>query len=288
MNRHALRAAGLRLLGWLVAGLLLAGSAQARPKEHFGDGFVTAINHPASQIVDLVRSVAADGIIRGTSDYRGVNELDGAEPAKDSDALPKWTGGGTVLYKIHTGTLAPTNFYQSNDEGTVVVRYVVKPTGPDSCTLRIDAVFQEDSHHHYHPSNGQVEASEFEAIAQKVKDLEDMEQKRREVKAREQLEQQVQDLEAQLDQQKTLLVNLNEKEGTLKQQIQEAQGSRPGRIKTHSADMKAAPYNGARNLKTLSRGDPVMVLLQTPHWFEVRTSDGQQGWIYRLMLEVGQ
>jgi hypothetical protein len=270
----------------LIALLCLAGLAQARAKEHFGDGFLTSINHPASEIVDLVRSVAGNGVIGGTYEYQGTNELDGAESVKDSDAFPKWTNGGTVFYKIRANTLAPVHFYESNDEGTVVVRYVVKSTGPNSCSLRIDAVFQEDTHHHHHPSDGQVEANEFEVIAQRIKDLEILQEKRREMEARKRLEQQVQDLEAQLDHEKAHLADLNKQEGDLGQQVQQAQGARPARVQTDGANLKADPYNASRTLKLLNRGDAVTVLLQTPGWFQVRTGDGQVGWIFRLMLEV--
>lgn len=271
----------------LLVCLCAAVPMQGRAKEHYGDGFVTVINHPASDVVDLVRAVAADGIIRGTSEYQGSTELYGAEPLKDSDAFSKWTGGGTIIYKERSNTLAPSHFYGSNDQGTVVVRYVVQPNGANSCTLRIDAIFEEDSHHNHHPSDGQVEASEFEAVIQKVKDLEDLEKKRHQEEVREQMEKQVQDLEAQLDQEKAHLADLNAKAAGLEQAVQRAQGNKLGRIKTDSADLKAGPYTESTTLKTLDRGDPITVLLQTPHWFQVRTGQGQDGWVYRLLVEVG-
>jgi len=271
----------------LSALLLVAPAAWGKVKEHYGDGFVVDLNHPASQVVDFVHAVTEDGIIRGTSDSRGASELYGASSAKTSDAFPRWTQGGTVLFKVRPGALAPDHFYQSNDQGTVVVRYVVQPLSADSCRLRIDAIFEEDSHHHHHPSDGLVENNEFEAIAAKIKEFENLEQQRREAEAQQQMQDKVQDLDAQLQQENTRLDDLNKKQADLRQKIQATQGGKPGRITT-SAELKTGPYQAASVVEQLSQGDAVTVLQETPYWYRVQSASGKRGWVYRLMLEVAQ
>src|SRR5690348_11305912 len=76
-----------------------------------------------------------------------------------SKAFPPWTGQGKVLYKIRPHTLSPEHFYQSTDEGTVAVRYIVQPLTPSGTRLRIDAVFVEATLRKRHASNGRVEGS---------------------------------------------------------------------------------------------------------------------------------
>ncbi|PYX62845.1 MAG: hypothetical protein DMG74_19265 [Acidobacteria bacterium] len=57
------------------------------------------------------------------------------------------------------------------------------------------------------------------------------------------------------------------------------------RVRSSKADLKAQPYGQSKTVYSLSQGDTVLVLLQTPNWYRVQTADGQQGWIYRLLLE---
>src|SRR2546428_6488827 len=125
--------------GLLITALLLLAAHQthARKHEHYGEGFSVDLTQPYDEVLDVVQQVTNDGIIRGTYQYKGTNQLDGAESVKTSPAFPKWTGGGTVLYKVRPNTLAPEHFYQSGDKGTVAVRYIVQPAGPDSTQLRI-------------------------------------------------------------------------------------------------------------------------------------------------------
>ena len=119
----------LRTRSWLILGsvFLLLTPSDARKRQHWGEGFSVDLDQPYDQVLRIVQQVTNDGIIRGTYQYKGTNQLDGAESVKTSPAFPKWTGGGTVLYKVRPNTLAPENFYQSGDKGTVAVRYIVQP-----------------------------------------------------------------------------------------------------------------------------------------------------------------
>jgi hypothetical protein len=279
----------LRPASWLILGILLFGvfPSNARQRQHWGEGFSVDLNHPYDQVLSIVQQVTNDGIIRGTYQYKGTNQLDGAESARSSSAFPKWTGGGTVLYKVRPNTLAPEHFYQSGDKGTVAVRYIVQPAGPNSTQVRINAIFQEDDRHHSHPSDGLVESNEFEAIAAKIKDLEDAAARQREEEAQKKQQQQVDDLQAELDREDSALAAAREKEQQLQSKRPESSaGNRTARVRTASAELKAAPYNQSRTLQALSQGDTVKVLSQTRAWYRVQNLNGQQGWVYRLMLEV--
>jgi hypothetical protein len=280
-----------RTASWLIFGIVVLSltPSNARKRQHWGEGFSVDLDQPYDQVLNIVQQVTNDGIIRGTYQYKGTNQLDGAESARTSSAFPKWTGGGTVLYKVRPNTLAPEHFYQSGDSGTVAVRYIVQPAGPNSTQLRIDAIFQEDDRHRSHPSDGLVESNEFGAIAAKIKDLEDVAARQREEEAQKKQQQRVEELEAELDRENATLAAARAKEQQLQGKLHESSpGNRIARVRTPSAQLKAAPYNQSRTLQTLAQGDTVTVLSQTRAWYRVQALNGQLGWVYRLMLEVAQ
>src|SRR5256885_11830702 len=264
----------LRTAGWLILASLLISltASHARKRQHWGEGFSVDLDQPYDQVLRVVQQVTNDGIIRGTYQYKGTNQLDGAESVKTSPAFPKWTGGGTVLYKVRPNTLAPENFYQSGDKGTVAVRYIVQPAGPHSTQLRIDAIFQEDDQHHSHPSNGLVESNEFEAIAAKIKDLEDVAARQREEEAQKKQQQKVDELQAELDRENAALDAAKAKEKQLQSKLQESSPeNRTARVRTASAELKVAPYNQSQTVQMLSQGNTVTVLSQTRAWYHVQT-----------------
>jgi hypothetical protein len=65
---------------------------------------------------------------------------------------------------VRTGALDPRNFKDSQDLGTLAVRYVVIPQGAKNTVLRIDALFKEDFRGTVHLSNGSVESDEYRDI----------------------------------------------------------------------------------------------------------------------------
>jgi hypothetical protein len=280
-----------RTVSWLILGsvLLSLTPSSARKRQHWGEGFSVDLDQPYDQVLSIVQQVTNDGIIRGTYQYKGTNQLDGAESAHTSSAFPKWTGGGTVLYKVRPNTLAPEHFYQSGDKGTVVVRYIVQPAGTNSTQLRIDAIFEEDDQHHSHASDGLVESNEFEAIAAKIKDLEDAAARQRDEEAQKKQQQRVDELQAELDRENAALDAARAKEQQLQGKLPESSpGNRTASVRTASAELKIAPYNQSQTLQVLSQGNTVTVLSQTRAWYRVQTPNGQSGWVYRLMLEVAQ
>ena len=75
----------------------------------------------------------------------------------------------------------------------------------------------------------------------------------------------------------------NEKE--MEQEIVSLRHELERRVKAPGADMKAAPFQSAANLKTLAAYTEVVVLIVTPHWLGVETPEGQRGWLPLEQLE---
>jgi SH3-like domain-containing protein len=95
-------------------------------------------------------------------------------------------------------------------------------------------------------------------------------------------------LQAELDHEQEQLKAVNARQQEVLNRIQSLQAGVPGHVRTASADLKAQPYNQSRTLQLLSQGTAVTVLLQTRSWYLIQAPSGDQGWVYRLMLEVGQ
>jgi hypothetical protein len=288
----------LRMIPWRSTVMLIVGSllllpsvAYARKHEHFGVEFSIDLNQSYDQVVKVVQKVANNGTIQGTFEYKGTRDLDGARAAKSSRAFEGWSGGGTVLYKERPNTLAPENFYATGDTGTVVVRYVVQPIGANMTRLQIEARFDPDTHHGSHPSNGQVESKEFDAISAEIDDLEEQQKKQRANAVMEEQQKKVEELQAELDRENAALTALTTKEQQLQKQVNDRQGAtavtvKTAKIRTASADLKAAPYNESKTLQLIPQGETLTVLARTPHWYRVQAANGAQGWVYSPMLEV--
>ena len=88
---------------------------------------------------------------------------------------------------MRTGVLAPLNFKDSNDEGTLAVRYVVQSKDASKSILRIDAVFVEDFRRTVHPSDGSVESAESQEIQNQI-DAVETEKKQSEQREKQRLE----------------------------------------------------------------------------------------------------
>jgi hypothetical protein len=161
----------LLVLGVLTGLLALVGLtkvALAGSQDHSA-GLSTALPMPYAAVVEAVRAVCADGVIRGTAQYESEAALDGAKESPSSGLFPPWTGSGQALYKTRPGAVAPSHFAGSKDRGAVTVRYVVAPGPAGDTRVTIDAVFVEDTRHGRHPSQGFVEKAEFEEISKLLK-----------------------------------------------------------------------------------------------------------------------
>ncbi len=108
---------------------------------------------------------------RNDSRNQGIRKdefVGGAVSVESSTAFPAWTEGGKVFYKVRQNALDPRNFKDTNDVGTITVRYVVIAQGEKNTVLRIDAVFVEDFRRRAHASDGSVENAEYKDIHDRV------------------------------------------------------------------------------------------------------------------------
>ncbi len=284
--RRSLATAMLALLWLLSAVMPVQGREPKKKKEDYGQGLTTEISAPESEVLDAVEAIVNNGIIQGSKEYEKDRYIDGASPATSSTLFSAWTGPGKLFFKVRTGAIDPRGFYETNDVGTLAVRYVVQSKDAANTILRIDAVFVEDFRRIVHPSDGSVESAEFKDIQDHV-DAAELEKKQAE-EAGKHREQELarQTLERKSEQEEaTALARAQSSAETLEQHVQNLRHQVERVIKAPGAELKAAPFRTAANLKTLDAGAEVVILVATPYWFGVETEDGQHGWINHAQLE---
>ena len=156
-------------LGVIVVLALASGAFAGLAKEkkdatQYGMGLVVNLPLSESVVTQVVEETIQNGIIRGTKEYTKDEYLTGATAASSSRVFPESSEGGKVFYKIRLQVVDPQNFKNTNDVGTVAVRYIVTGQDAGHTVLRIDARFVEDFRHVSHPSNGSVEGAEYKTI----------------------------------------------------------------------------------------------------------------------------
>ena len=293
--------------------VFLALPAAGRDKKdavHYGAGLIVNLPAPESEVVNAVQEVVQNGIIRGTKEYSKDEYISGATPAPDSRYFPTWTEGGKVFYKIRLHALDPLNFKNTNDVGTVAVRYIVTGQDETHTVLRIDAVFAEDYRHTVHASNGSVESSEYKQIHDRLDAFELIKQETAEAEKKKQVaaEQKVtasvslpeasklaatQAIPEQRSGATPQLEPSQEDAHTvpstapksLDEQVKELRRQVERLVKAPGTNLKAAPYQKASNLQALPSGAEVLIVISTPYWYGVETHDGQHGWVPRDDLE---
>jgi len=254
--------------------------------EDYGLGFSTEISAPESEVLQAVDDVINDGVIQGSNEYIKDKFVEKAESATSSPLFPKWTEPGKVFYKVRTKVLAPSNFKESNDEGTLAVRYIVQSKGPMQTILRIDAVFVEDFRRVVHPSNGMVESAEYKDIQDHVDALELEKKQAAESERHRQEKLATQALERKREQDEaSALATAQTSAETVQQHVQRLRQQVERVVKAPGAQLKSAPFHSATNLKELDPGAEVVILIVSPYWYGVETEDGQHGWINREQLE---
>ena len=269
---------------WLA--LAVAPLGGHKKKEEFGQTFSTEIPVPESEVLQAVEAVVDDGMIQGSFEYNKDKDIEHANSAESSPLFPQWTDPGKVFYKVRTKVLAPANFKETADEGTLAVRYVVQSRDASRTILRIDAVFVEDFRRTVHVSNGSVEGAEYKDIQDHIDALElqktqnqQSEKQRQEELARRALERKSEEDEA------LALATAQTSVQGLEQHVQELRRQAERVIKAPGAQLKSAPFHTASNLKSLDTGTEVVIIVATPYWFGVETEDGQHGWIHHDQLE---
>jgi hypothetical protein len=304
----------------LVAALPLA----ARKKDTLkgGGGLIVNVPYPESEVAQVVEDLTQNGIIRGSKEYNKDQYITGATAVSSTRAFPEWTEGGKVFYKVRLKALDPRNFKDSNDVGTLAVRYVVQPQGDKNTILRINAVFVEDFRHVSHPSNGSVESAEYKDINDRLEVIESMkaqaaeaEKEKQELAMKKQhstapaaavptpapTTDQIRAATDQTDVAKVVSsstvnptavgsdarssVAAQSSVQTLEQRVHDLRQQVERVVKAPGAALKSAPFHTATTLQSLPTGTEVLIVVSTTYWFGVETHEGQHGWILRDELE---
>jgi hypothetical protein len=283
----------------LLGVLLLAGFGQARTRPSAAPSFTIEVDQPFAQVVPVVEEVARNSVIKGTFEYAGDQQLEGAQFEENSHLFPAWSGGGRVFFKVRNKTLAPKHFINSNDVGTVAVRYIVQDSGAHSTRLVIDAVFVENGGHHEHPSDGYVETCEFAEIGKRLQEFDQQQTLRASghalAAARESSSQPDKspgtdsiatgDIGRAISDQKSQLAADTAHLQQLEAQARQMRASEFVRIGVERAELKAWPYAHARVVEALKQGQEVTVLAKSAYWYRVRSEAGQEGWLSHSVLE---
>jgi hypothetical protein len=278
-----------RAISLLLVSSFAAFSASAQiyhdPHKKTTIGFSVDLNTPPDTVLQIVKGVAADSIIRGTSMYAKEIDLDDAEFAKSSAILPAPPGSGQVFYKVKSKVLSPEHFPASSDMGTVTVRYVVEAVDPQRTHLAIDAVFVTDAGHHLYASDGSVETAEYAEIITQIKALEAPKVRHHNPQTVVAPGQGTLGLQNTLSDEQSRLADSKAAEKKLQQRVKQLQFDTQGRIRGQAVPLKALPYDHSTTVLSLEKGLTVTVLTTTKYWYRVRTSKGDEGWIYYVFLE---
>ena len=274
----------------------------------YGMGLIINLPFPEKEVIQVVEDVVQNGMIRGTQEYNNDQYVSGAKAADSTRIFPEWTQGGKVFYKVRLKALDPRNFKDTNDVGTLAVRYVVQPQGEKNTILRIDAVFVEDFRHVSHASNGSVESAEYKDIHDQLDAMNVMK-----AQAAEAQKQQHEHSENNAQ-----LANVEEAPASTQQQVSAEDPLPPANpntvatssanpvpvpqtpeervrdlrrqvqrlVKAPGAPLKSAPFHTAATLQSLPAGTEVLIVITTPYWFGVETHEGQHGWMLRDQLEL--
>jgi hypothetical protein len=296
-------------LSALLSFAIVAIPADGRQKDglQYGAGLIVNIPSPESEVLPVVEDVAQNTMIRGTKEYNKDEYIGGAVAVNSTSAFPAWTEGGKVFYKVRQHALNPLNFKNTNDTGTLAVRYVVQPQGDQNTVLRIDAIFVEDYRHAIHQSNGLVESSEYKDIQDRLQAVELM--KKETAEAEEAKKELAAKQKFAGGSQTTLLGTppvsdpagggsadlsnsaipapswTNDSGVSLEQHLADLRHQVERLVKKPGAPLKSAPFHTASVLKSLDPGTEVLILISTPYWYGIETHDGQHGWIRRDELE---
>jgi hypothetical protein len=206
--------------------------------------------------------------------------LTGAQPAESSKVLTPLATGKN-FYKVAEGAIAPRFFKDSQDIGSVTVRYNVQSISEGSTRIVIDAIFVEDGRKEKHDSTGVVENSEFEAVQQHVRKI--IADQASPPPAPPAIAG-VSHLDARPLQPDATASTDNAAEQQLKQRISELRHKVEMRSKDSTA-LKSAPFQSATTLLSLPPGSELIVLVITPYWYGVETTDGRHGWVHKSQLE---
>jgi hypothetical protein len=249
-------------------------------------GLVREFPAPLVELRQAVLAVVGDKIVHGTLVFDKEPVLTGAEAVDSTPLFDPWQGPGEVYFKIRKNAIAPRHFLESGDQGTIAVRYIIIPVDANRTRVKIDALYQESGHHVVHASDGTVEKSEMKEIKDQLEALQEAAVQAADARRRETSAELVRQSIIRQREDETTRVNRAESEQKdLEQQVRALHHELERRVKAPGADLKAAPFQSAANLKTLSAYTDVVILIVTPHWLGVETPEGQRGWLPQERLE---
>jgi hypothetical protein len=234
-----------------------------------------------------VEYVIQDQIIHGTQVYTREDELTDAEAATSSKYYGPWQGEGHAYYKVRRNALAPRHFKNSNDSGTITVRYVIIPVEPNRTHLQIDAVFVEDAMRKAHESDTTVETSEFAEIQAQIVHIQKEERETAEAMARQQQQRAAKENTKERTEEAAKLQDAEVSLKGLQVRAHELEHDAEVRVKD-KADLKSAPFKRAATLVSVPANSQVLVEIITPYWYGVETEDGHRGWLRHDQVETIQ
>jgi hypothetical protein len=268
----------------LFAGTCLGGSAGKEQLHR--PGFTAEFAAPLDDVLQALKEVLEDQIIHGTQVFDKEPTLTGAVAVNSTPLFEPWQGPGQVFYKIRKDAIAPRHFIEAGDQGTIAVRYVVTSAGPDRTRIRIDAVYVENTRRRVHASDGTVESSEYKVIEEHVQAMELAKQEAADAKQRQESAELVkQTIIYEREDETTRLTAAQSSVQDLEQRISAMRHEVVRRVAAPGADMKAAPFRSAANLRTLAAYTEVVIVIVTARWLGVETPDGQRGWLRAAQLE---
>lgn len=249
-------------------------------------GLVREFSASLVEIRQAVLAVASDKIVHGTLVFDKEPILTGAEAVDATPLFDPWDGPGEVYFKIRKNAIAPRHFLETGDQGTIAVRYVIIPVDDNRTRVKIDALYRESGHRVVHASDGTVEKSEMKEIKGQLEALQEAAAQAADARRRETSAELVrQSLVRQREDETTRSKNAESTQKDLEQQVRALHHELERRVKAPGADLKAAPFQSAASLKTLSAYTDVVILIVTPHWLGVETPEGQRGWLPQERLE---
>ena len=279
---------GLKARFIVLAIMIAVATAVATPHSDEGQTLLVRVEAPESDVLKAVEQVTQDQIIHGTYSYEKERILYGAHSADAAHVFGVWKGQGKAFYKVANKVLSPRFFKDSEDIGTISVRYVVQEAGPDAASVQIDAIFV-DARNVRHPSLGNVESSEYAAVQQHLKTIQEGRRATQEAAATFGAKPAMSALQpaatsapadAGSDSSNSSLTvpELQKQIETLRRQVEL-------RVKDPGAPLKSAPFKGSTTLESLPGATEVLVEILTPYWYGVETEDGHHGWIHHSQLE---
>lgn len=245
------------------------------------DVFVIDLTASEADVLKAVRAVVEDDVIHGTYMYEHEETLDQASPETDSAYFGPWTGDGHVFYKVRRDAVAPRHFKNSADIGIITVRYVVQAVSANRTHLAITAVFVEDGTKHVHASDTTVETSEFAEIQSHLVAIQREAQRTAEILQKRQLNAEAASITKERNQEAARVQEAETSLQGLQQRADQLQHELEVRVVNPTTPLRAAPFQSASTMGTVSAGEDLLVEIITEYWYGVETSDGHRGWIRR-------